>query len=246
MGAPPAIVVEPDADALAAAVAARLVALLRRSVEDDRVAHLALTGGGILEKVIGALPGVPDPDWRRVHLWWGDERYVPADSGDRNDKAAFEAGLARLDLDSSRIHRMPAADGAFTDPEAGAGAPTAPRAPEADGGDVPEFAAIVLGIGPDGHCASLFPHHPGTRVTDRSVIAVHDSPKPPPTRLSLTFASLDAAREVWFVASGTGKAEAVAKALDRVDPVTVPSSAPRGRDRTVWFVDEDAAGQLPG
>jgi 6-phosphogluconolactonase len=245
MGAPPAIVVEPDADALAAAVAARLVALLRRSVEDDRVAHLALTGGGILEKVIGALPGAPDPDWRRVHLWWGDERYVPADSGDRNDKAAFEAGLARLDLDSSRIHRMPAADGAFTDPEAAAAAYSAELADEADGGDVPEFAAIVLGIGPDGHCASLFPHHPGTRVTDRSVIAVHDSPKPPPTRLSLTFASLDAAREVWFVASGDAKADAVAKAVHGTDREAVPSSGPKGRDRTLWLLDGAAAARLP-
>src|SRR5436190_1205872 len=80
-------------------------------------------------------------------------------------------------------------------------------------GAVPDFDAVLLGVGPDAHCASLFPGHPGTRVLDTSVIAVRESPKPPPVRLSFTFPALDAAKEIWFVASGAGKAEAVARAL---------------------------------
>jgi 6-phosphogluconolactonase len=111
---------------------------------------------------------------------------------------------------------------------------------------VPAFDAVLLGVGPDGHCASLFPGHPGTRVTDTSVIAVHDSPKPPPVRLSLTFPALDAAKEIWFVASGDGKADAVARALSgEFDRTEVPSSGPRGRNRTLWLLDRDAAAKLP-
>ena len=74
---------------------------------------------------------------------------------------------------------------------------------------------------------------------------MHDSPKPPPTRLSLTFRGLDAANEIWVIASGDGKADAVAKALAAVDPVHVPSVRAEGRERTLWLVDEDAAAKLP-
>lgn len=245
MGAEPTVVVEPDADTLAARTAARLVDLLREAIEDNEVAHLAITGGGILEQVIAALPDAGAVDWRLVHVWWGDERWVGPDSDDRNDKAAFAAGLSRLDLDPSRIHRMPADDGTYADAEAAAAAYAAELADEADEEEVPEFDAVLLGIGPDGHCASLFPHHPGTSVTNRSVIEVHDSPKPPPTRLSLTFPTLDAATEVWFIASGEGKADAVGKAVHGTDRVAVPSSGPKGRARTLWLIDDAAAAQLP-
>jgi 6-phosphogluconolactonase len=79
---------------------------------------------------------------------------------------------------------------------------------------------------------------------DASVIAVRNSPKPPPTRLSLTFTALNAAKEIWFVVSGAGKAEAVARALAGAPPEEVPSAGPHGRNRTLWLLDEDAAGQL--
>jgi 6-phosphogluconolactonase len=139
---------------------------------------------------------------------------------------------------------MPADDGTYSDAAAAAAAYAAELAAEADEEDVPEFDAVVLGIGPDGHCASLFPHHPGTRVTDRSDIDVPDSPKPPPARLSLSFPALDAAREVWFVASGESKAGAVARAVHGTDRQAVPASGPKGRARTVWLLDEAAAGEL--
>ena len=235
--APPGILVEADAGALAARTAARLVDTLRPIVEFRGVAHVALTGGGILEKVFAALPGAGELDWGRVHLWWADERWVPPDSDDRNDRAAFAAGLNALNLDPDKVHRMPADDGTFASVEAAADGYAAALAAEADDGAVPGFAVVLLGVGPDGHCASLFPHHPGTGVLDRSVIAVHDSPKPPPTRFSLTFPTLDAAAEVWFIASGDGKAEAVARAVEGDDRVAVPSSGPRGRERTFWLLD---------
>ncbi|HEY2794018.1 MAG TPA: 6-phosphogluconolactonase, partial [Micromonosporaceae bacterium] len=111
--------------------------------------------------------------------------------------------------------------------------------------DVPAFDLVLLGVGPDGHCCSLFPDHPGTHERDASVIAVRNSPKPPPIRLSLSFRGLNSANEIWVIASGDSKADAVAMALSAVDPVHVPSSAAEGRERTLWLVDEAAAAKLP-
>jgi 6-phosphogluconolactonase len=253
MGATPELVVAPSATQLADDVAARLVATLV-SVQGVRpLAHLVVTAGGILERVIGALgesPARDSIDWSRVAVWWGDERYVPSDSADRNDTAVMRADLEALPLDPRNVHRMPASDGAYgEDAEAAAGAYASELAAAVPAGqgddDVPHFDVILLGVGPDGHCASLFPEHPGVYELDASVIAVHNSPKPPPTRLSLTFRSLDAANEVWFIAAGTGKANAVMMALSGAGRVQVPAAGPRGRYRTLWLIDRDAAAHLP-
>jgi 6-phosphogluconolactonase len=251
--APPETVVEPSADVLARNTAERVVATLVAALSARPVGHLVLTGGGILEQVLGALRDLPDRDtveWRRVHVWWADERYVASDSDERNDKAAFAAGLDALPLDPALVHRMPASDSTFGDDvEAAAESYAAELAAAVASGqgadDVPHFDVVLLGVGPDGHCASLFPGHPGVYEQDAAVIAVHDSPKPPPTRLSFTFRALDAAEAVWFVASGTAKAEAVAMALGGADRVQVPAAGPRGRQRTLWLIDQDAAAQLP-
>jgi 6-phosphogluconolactonase len=250
MSAAPEVVVEASAEALAENTAARVVATLRAALQERPEAHLVVTGGGILEKVLGALASRRDSvEWRRVHVWWGDERYVPADSPDRNDRAALALLFDHVDVDRARLHRMPASDAGFGDDvEAAAdsyAAELAAAVPGGDDADVPPFDAVLLGVGPDGHCASLFPGHPGTGVTDASVIAVHDSPKPPPTRISLTFPALDAANEIWFVVSGEGKADAVARALGGADPVDIPSAGPRGTERTLWLIDEEAAAKLP-
>lgn len=244
-GPSPTVLVDTDADALAAHTAARLVDTLRPITEFRGVAHVALTGGGILEKVFAALPDAGELDWGRVHLWWADERWVPAESDDRNDRAAFAAGLDRLTLDPAKVHRMPAADGEYASVEDAATDYIDAMIAAGDDGELPTLAAVLLGVGPDGHCASLFPHHPGTQVLDRPVIAVHDSPKPPPTRLSFTFPTLDSATEVWFIASGDAKADAVAAAVGGHDRVAVPSSGPRGREATLWLLDQAAAAKLP-
>ena len=253
MGATPELVVAPSATQLADDVAARLVATLV-SVQGVRpLAHLVVTAGGILEQVIGALgesPARDSIDWSRVAVWWGDERYVPSDSADRNDTAVMRADLEALPLDPRNVHRMPASDGAYgEDAHAAAGAYASELAAAVPAGqgddDVPHFDVILLGVGPDGHCASLFPEHPGVYELDASVIAVHNSPKPPPTRLSLTFRSLDAANEVWFIAAGTEKANAVMMALSGAGRVQVPAAGPRGRYRTLWLVARDAASHLP-
>jgi 6-phosphogluconolactonase len=104
---------------------------------------------------------------------------------------------------------------------------------------------VLLGVGPDGHCCSLFPDHPSASDLSASVIPVRDSPKPPPRRLSLSFDGLNTAEEIWAVVSGSGKADAVAAALaPDVDRTHVPSGGARGRARTLWLLDQDAAARL--
>jgi 6-phosphogluconolactonase len=231
---------------LASSTADRVAATLATALAQRAEAHLVVTGGGILEKVLGALRDRAI-EWPRVHVWWADERYVASDSSDRNDRPALSLLFEHVDVDPAKLHRMPAADAGFGDDvEAAADSYAAELAAAAvDGEDVPRFDVVLLGVGPDGHCASLFPGHPGTRVTDAAVIAVRDSPKPPPIRLSFTFPALDAADEVWFVVSGDGKAAAVARALGGASREDVPSAGPRGRQHTLWLIDRDAAAQLP-
>lgn len=251
--AAPEIVIEASAEALAENTAGRLVATLVGALSARPVAHLVLTGGGIMEQVLRTLrawPGRDSVDWPRVHVWWADERYVASDSGERNDQAAFAAGLDALPLDPALVHRMPAADSDFGDDadaaaESYAGELASSGAPDQGADQVPHFDVVLLGVGPDGHCASLFPGRPGVYEQDAAVIAVRDAPKPPPTRLSFTFRSLDAANEVWLVASGEPKANAVAMALSGADRVTVPAAGPRGRHRTRWLIDQAAAEMLP-
>jgi 6-phosphogluconolactonase len=247
----PEVVVESSKQTLADNSAGRALAKLATAVRDRSIAHLVVTGGGILEAVLAELATPPERDsldWQRVHVWWGDERWVPSDSDDRNDKPALAKLFDYVDIPAGNLHRMPASDGAYADAEAAAEAyagELAEFATQDSEDDVPRFDLVLLGVGPDGHCASLFPEHPGVYVEDAAVIAVHNSPKPPPTRLSLTFPTLDEADEVWFIASGEGKARAVAMALSSAGRVQVPSAGPRGRHRTLWLVDRDAAAQLP-
>lgn len=247
----PEVVVESSAQTLAENTAGRVLATLGAALRLRSVAHLGVTGGGILEAVLAELArpvGRDAVEWDRVHVWWGDERFVPADSDDRNDKPAFAKLFDHVDVDPAKVHRMPAADGQYADAEAAAEAYAAElaRVAGAEARDgVPPFDVILLGVGPEGHCASLFPEHPGVYEDNASVIAVHNSPKPPPTRLSMTFRTLDAANEVWFVTSGEGKAHAVAMALSGAGRVQVPAAGPRGRHRTLWLIDRDAAAQLP-
>jgi 6-phosphogluconolactonase len=107
-----------------------------------------------------------------------------------------------------------------------------------------DFDVVMLGIGPDGHIASLFPGFPQLDVTDRIAVGVTGSPKPPPERISLTFPALNRAHSVWFLVSGDGKAGAVAQALGGADPHDIPAAGVTGHDETIWFLDRAAASHL--
>lgn len=133
-------------------------------------------------------------------------------------------------------------------PEAAAAAYAAELARHARPGDtaaVPRFDVLLLGMGPDGHIASLFPGHPGLQSVDLTVIGVRGSPKPPPERVSLTFDAIRSAAEVWLVVAGADKAPAVSMALGAAGELQVPAAGVYGSRRTLWLLDRGAASQLP-
>jgi 6-phosphogluconolactonase len=250
---PPAdVVVEPDAEHLARAVAEALVARLAAAQAVHGTASVVLTGGGIgtavLERVaaLAAEPVRETVDWTAVDVWWGDERFVPADDDERNEKGARRALLDVVGVPATRVHAMPPSDGDFDEPEDAAewyAAQLAAAAPE--GRPVPRLDVVLLGMGPEGHVASIFPDSPAVR-DERPVVAVRDCPKPPPTRISLGFPAINAAEEVWLLVSGEAKAPAVAAALaDSADAVALPAAGVRGVRATRWLLDRAAAGKLP-
>jgi 6-phosphogluconolactonase len=244
----PEVFVHASGDLLASAAAARTVTRLADAVAARGRAHLVLTGGGIGTKVMAAIAASPARDavdWRLVDFWWGDERFEVTGDQQRNETGARSALLDQLDVDPSRVHVIPGPDGPDgDDPDAAAARYAAELAAAAAPGSVPAFDVLMLGIGPEGHVASIFPGSAAARAGG-SVVAVRNSPKPPPTRISLTFGALQAAREVWVLASGAEKAEAVAAALSGASQVTLPAAGARGLDRTLFLIDEAAAAKLP-
>jgi 6-phosphogluconolactonase len=246
----PEVIVYRDGPLLAQAVAARLVTGLTDAAAARGSASVVLTGGGIGTKVLEELAAAPARDaidWRHLDIWWGDERFVPAGDPDRNETGARAALLDHVDVDPARVHPMPGPDGPDGDDPDAAAARYASWLAEAAApeGPVPAFDVLMLGIGPEGHVASLFPGLPALN-DERPVVAVRNSPKPPPTRLSLTFPSIQAAREIWILASGEEKADAVARALSGADPAQLPAAGARGRQRTLFLLDGAAAAKAPG
>jgi 6-phosphogluconolactonase len=242
----PEVIVHQDEPLLARAIAARLVTALADAAAARGTASAVLTGGGIGTAALAAVAAEPARDavgWRQLDIWWGDERFAPAGHPDRNETGARSALLDHVDVDPARVHPMPGPDGPDgDDPEAAAARYASWLA--AAHAPVPEFDVLLLGIGPEAHIASLFPGMFAPH-DEHSVVAVHDSPKPPPTRLSLTLPSIRAAREVWVLASGAEKAGAVAAALSDADPVQWPAAGARGRQRTLFLLDRDAAAKIP-
>ncbi|GGK23895.1 6-phosphogluconolactonase [Pilimelia terevasa] len=239
------VVVHPDAATLAEAAAARLVVALLDAQAARGEAALVLTGGSVAAHVYGALArhrARTAVDWSRVDLWWGDERFLPAGHPDRNETQARAALLDGLPLDPGRVHAMPASDGPDgEDPEAAAARYAAALA-AAGGGRLPRFDVVLLGIGPDAHVASVFPDHP--LDAGLTVSAVRDSPKPPPTRITLTLPTLNTADEVWLIVAGREKAGAVGLARSGASAAKAPAGAVHGRVRTRWLLDRDAAAEL--
>lgn len=241
-----AVVVHPDADGVARATAARLLLALLDAQAVRRPLHVALTGGTVGTKVLAEVAGSPLRDlvdWTGVHLWWGDERFVAADSGDRNEKQAREAMISALPVPEANVHPFPADDGG-ADLDGAAVAFEEVLATYSEGETAPfpwpVFDVTLLGVGPDGHVASLFSGKASLDVTDRAVIAEPDSPKPPPARLSLTLPVLNASRQVWFVVAGADKHDAVDAVLHGESDL--PAGRVGGQDVTLWLLDAAAAG----
>ena len=246
MAGPVDILRHADAASLAEAVAARIVTTITAAQMSGRVPSLCLTGGGIGTGVLRALAQTPAQDsldWSRVEIWWGDERFVATGSPDRNETGAREALLDLVPVDPARVHPFPAPEHCGNSPEE-----SAARYGEelvVWGGDEPSLDIVLLGIGPDAHVASLFPELPALHDT-RLACAVHGSPKPPPVRVTLTMRTIQLAREVWILASGAEKADAVELALmPGAGTYQVPAAGARGRERTLFLIDDAAASRLP-
>ncbi|MFD2839543.1 6-phosphogluconolactonase [Populibacterium corticicola] len=239
------VVVHPTPQILAQAVAVRLLTeiLDRQSVSSP--VHVALTGGtvGIATLAEAAKSSLVEAiDWSNVHLWWGDERFLPQGDKDRNEVQARDAWLDSLDgLPEENIHFMPRAVDGYTVEQAAADYAQELKAHASEEADVPHFAVVLLGMGPDAHIASLFPHHADAEQNDAPAIPVRNSPKPPPLRVSLTFDAIQSADEVWVIAAGAEKAPAVAQGLAGAPRSEAPVSAAQGRSRTLWLLDAAAA-----
>ena len=246
----PSVVVHHDRQLLADDAAARLVMAILEAQSSRGQADIVLTGGSMGSAVLvslGRSPAREAIDWRHLNLWWGDERFLPAGDPGRNETQAREALLDAVPLDPRRVHPMPASDGPDgSDVDAAAAryaAELAAAAPHGHG--VPEFDVLMLGLGPDAHVASLFPEHAALHEREASTIGVRGAPKPPPNRVSMTFPSLCAARDVWFLVSGPDKAGAVGLALSGAGQLQAPAAGVVGTRSTTWLLDRAAATHVP-
>jgi 6-phosphogluconolactonase len=242
------VLVHPDKESLAGSVAARFITKIIDILDEFDEANVVLTGGSIGIGVLAAVrssPAVDTIDWSRISFWWGDERFVPQSDPDRNDLQAREALLDHIPVDPAKVHPFPASDQIADLDEAAASYARDLAAAADESAEYPRFDITFLGVGPDGHIASLFPGHDEIRIRDRTVVAVRNSPKPPPERLSLTLPVIQSSDRVWMVLAGADKASALGLALAGASIDEVPVAGAEGRKRTVFFVDKEAAAEVP-
>jgi 6-phosphogluconolactonase len=234
------VLVHPDAASLEASVAARFLTKVIDLLDEHETIDVCLTGGSSGIAVLAAVaqnPARESVDWSRVGFWWGDERFLPRGDAERNETQAHSALLDHLPLPPENLHPFPAPGDYATIEDAAA-------AYAAELGDT-VFDITFLGVGPDGHVASLFPDHPTVLESEKKVVAETNSPKPPLERLSLTLPVINASERIWLVLAGADKAGALGLALADANVASVPVAGVRGRKRTVFFVDHDAAAEVP-
>ncbi|MGO1508004.1 MAG: 6-phosphogluconolactonase [Microbacteriaceae bacterium] len=242
------VVVDPTPAAVADRVADRFLTRVRARTRNGRLAHIALTGGSMGGAVLAAVARhakVSSIDWTLVHFWWGDERFVASADADRNARQSREALLDHIDIPAENIHEVAATDDGISLDEAAAAYAAELARFGTDEEPWPSFAVCFLGVGPDGHVASLFPDRAEVTVTDAAALPVRDSPKPPPERVTLTRPVINASKRVWLVLTGADKASALGLALAGANYANVPAAGAKGRKRTVFFVDEAAAAEVP-
>jgi 6-phosphogluconolactonase len=230
-----------DLGSVADNTAQKLISELIVLLETKSQVHLVLTGGTVGIATLASLAANPlrsQIDFTRVHIWWGDERFVDSNSPDRNALQAKNALLKHLTLDQTKVHEFPATDSGLTLDEA------ASSFADHVASISPVFDIVLMGMGPDGHIASLFPGKL-TPAPGAWVIAEHDSPKPPQQRLSFSFEALNSAEQIWFVVAGADKQDAVEVALGD-GPEELPVGRVHGKTSTQWFIDATAGTKVFG
>ena len=223
-----------DAISVADAAAADLYTFVSDRLKQQERVDVALTGGtvGILTLASASALDFNSLDLSRLHIWWGDERFVSSDHEDRNAVQARKAWLQKLNIPSVNVHEFPS-----TDSQVGIDGAAAEFAKFFDGQRI-SFDLMLMGVGPDGHIASLFPGH-SCGNSEQSVVAEPASPKPPEARLSFSYSVINQSDEIWFTVAGSDKAEAVASAFGE-NPDELPVGRVKGKEKTVWYVDQTA------
>ncbi|MCU1596517.1 MAG: 6-phosphogluconolactonase [Actinomycetota bacterium] len=242
------VLVHPDKASLAASIAARFLTKLVDIIDAQGEATVVLTGGtmGIATlKAVNDSAARDSVDWRKVNFWWGDERWLPAGDAERNETQARDALLDHVTLDPERVHAFAASDGGLDLDDAAAAYAIELADHAVEGGELPRFDITFLGVGPDGHIASLFPERGGIKEETKTAISVRNAPKPPPERLSLTLPVINSSDRIWLVIAGADKASALGLTLADASVFEVPAAGVHGRRRTLFFVDQDAAAEVP-
>lgn len=219
-------------------------------LHNDGVARVVLTGGGAGIGLLRELARLdraakdqgPDfpalaVDWTRVHVFFGDERNVPSTDPDSNEGQAREALLGPVGVPEDNIHGFDL------------GAISMEHAAQAYEGEIREFAPEgfdlhLLGMGPEGHINSIFPHSAAVYETEDFAVPVHDSPKPPAERVTLTYPAVNRSQRVWLLVSGEQKAEAAAQLVAGAAAEDWPAAGAHGTEETVFFLTDDAAEEL--
>ncbi len=242
---PPKISVFPNKAELAQAAAEAFVEKARAAIEARGRFSVVLAGGGTpkdLHALVGSSPLKEQIEWSKVDVFFGDERFVPHDHEQSNYRQAFESLLKQLDATQVTVYAVPTEN---------ISAEEAAKKYEKTLQDyfatkATPFDLVFLGIGPDGHTASLFPNHPlVTEESDELVQVIHDSPKPPATRLTLSFKSINAARDIIILAAGENKRAAMEGLLDQSVAIKdLPVKGIQPNEGTVcWYVDEALMGE---
>ncbi len=227
-----------DAEQVADIVAQRLLERVIELQDKRGVVHVCLTGGHTANKVyerLAELVPESDLDASKLQLWWGDERFIPATDAERNSLQAVTRLARTVHIKSADIHMMPAQDGRADSHQCAAEY-------ETELGDT-VFDITLVGVGPDGHVGSIFPDHPSFDATNRLVVGVTEAPKPPSERISLTLPAMNRSEEIWVITTGAAKADAAARAI--AGEPSLPASHLQGRQATYWFLDAEAAVDLP-
>lgn len=233
----------PDTRQLVDSVVTGIIKAISGELETHDRSDVVLTGGGVgtavALRLIAAIPQT-DVDWARVHLWWGDERFVPISSVDRNDGPVVTA-LAQLPHHRPNLHQVGEPTSEFSLSDSALEYAIDVEKLFAQKSDSPGFTVVLLGLGPDGHVASLFPGHPSVDSA-LTCLPVDDSPKPPAHRVSMSLATLSNARHVWILASGAEKHDALDKLMtDNIETTDIPARGVRGQESTIVWVDHQAA-----
>lgn len=244
----PRVLIHPSKHSLVTSVSTLFLTQVKKTLAEQDTMHILLTGGTVGSAVLEAVKEHDETsplDWTNVHFWWGDERFLDKHDQDRNETQSHKAFLDHIIIPKKNIHPFPARNEIPNLDQAASWYEKELATWGSEGNCLPSFDITFLGVGPDGHIASLFPEHDGIHETTKTVVVEKNSPKPPPERLSLTRDALNSSQHIWLVLAGQDKASALGLALAKVSYSQVPAAGMRGKKDTVFFVDHEAALNVP-